>query len=301
MIILKHCNSPRTTYAMRLLIIVLSIFLASINLNAQANPFESQDMKVITHDGMVNIGVLISEDNNQLIIDTESGKLVINKSDIKDKWYVTSERNKLYSGSHYLYGQSGYGLQKGQVYYENTVLIANTFAFGITDHFSLTTGFEVASLFSGQAPLVYVAPKYSIPFKKGAVSVSIPLGLSINNGETLSGLQAAVTIGSTENNVSFSGGYGYQSGDFARTQGILELSGIIKLSDRSSFISENVIYIDDSGTEPVITLGGRIYSRKRRTNFFTVGAIIVNLNSEPHDFIESPIPLPFISWTVALK
>lgn len=282
-------------------ITILSIILLSIDLSGQTNPSEPQDMKVTTHDGTVITGVLIREDENLLLLDTESGTIEIDKDDIKDILYVLSKRDKLYSGSHYLFGQSGYGLQKGQVYYENTYLAVNSFAFGITDRFSLTTGLEVASLYSGKGPLVYAVPKYSVPFNKGAFSVSVPIGFSTQDGEILGGLQAAVTIGSTETNVSFSGGYGYQSGDFAKTQGVLQLSGLVKFSDRSSFISENYLYIDDSGSYPVISMGGRFYSKKQRTNFFTVAAIILNLDSDPDDFISSPIPLPFISWTIALK
>jgi len=286
---------------LRFSLLVILLFSICI-LNGQDDNSGGKRVRIETTQGDVLEGTLLESTDEEIVLRTSFGETKVKNSSLKSLEYLDSQSNDAdgdsnnYSASHYLFNQSGYDLNKGQIYYENIALFGNTFGFGVSDNFSVVTGFEAISLFAPAFPVFFVSPKYSIPFRGGAVSISAPHFLGSIDGEFLSiaGLQSALTFGSHKNNLTV--GYGivipYQYlGDPALH--LFQLSGITKLGGRVSLISENYLTSIDGFVELIFTAGVRIHSKKNN-NFITLSII------RPSADIDI-IGIPFFSATVAIK
>jgi len=267
-----------------------------------------QKVKIVTKDGTVLTGTILLSDADNVTIQTTYGENVIDRDDIVSLDYTDTKTDgsndydsddmDRYSGSHYLFGQSSYGVKKGQAYYENTYLFLNSFTYGVTDNFSIGAGFEVASiLFGEQFPLTFITPKFSIPFNKGAFSLGTPLAFvpDGNGGVDAGGLlSAAVTFGSLRDNFTLGVGmaYTFESG-FEDSFLPISFSGMRRITDRISLVSENLFITDFEDAFGVITAGVRIHGRTTG-NFLTLSLI------RPTEDI-GILAYPFFSGTVRIK
>jgi len=279
----------------QLILLFVSLFI-SISLIAQEKVTEKY-VKITTKDGTHIQGTVIEENEETMVIQSSFGESIIYRSNIEEIEFVSELDNteNLYSGSHYLFNQSAFNLKKGESYYENTYLFLNSFSFGITDNFSITAGLEAASIVFGPAvPGLFVNPKFSIPFKRGVFGITTPFIFGTSEGAAFGGLQGVLTLGTPSRNISFGGGAGInlkRSED--STVYIFQVSALLPVSNKVSFICENYVTIIDSNSTTLITPGVRIFSKKKQ-NFLTVSLII------PTGDI-GIIGFPFFSGTVALK
>jgi len=245
-------------------------------------------------------GTLVNQSEGKIIISTFYGEVVVSTDDIVEIEYDTAGTIKLseYSASQYLVIQSAFGLKKGQAYYKNTLLFFNSFSWGVNDNFTLTAGTELVSLLTeGVFPSLYVVPKLHFPFRKGSVSAgsSIVRYHTANDVAYVTLLQGNVSIGDLDSNLTLGAGYGYRFDAGDRQNAIqLGLSGIAKLSDKTSLISENWLLSGDFDTIGIFSLGVRFHSRTRN-NFLTVAFV-----RPTGDFISSFV-WPFLSGTVVIN
>jgi hypothetical protein len=173
-------------------------------------------------DGSEMAGTLISEDSQQLVLQTINwGKVTILKSNIRsvrqldENSYINGDfwfENPVYM--RYAAGSSAYALKKGDIYYQNTYLFLQTMNFGITDHFSIAGGLELASpIFDRNAPeFYYIAPKLAYQVGKKVnlgVQAYIATGDLFDNFRNVTGLLCGLaTFGTKDNNVTFGIGWG---------------------------------------------------------------------------------------------
>lgn len=270
----------------------------------------NQTAKIVTNDGTIMTGKVVESDDNSVTIETAYGANKILTEDIVSIDYTDSDSDTTegakesekdyYSGSHYLWGQSAFGLKKGQAYYENTYLFLNAATYGVTDNFSIGVGTEVVSLLFGEFPLTYITPKVSIPFKGGAVSLGTTLiHVPWDGGSETAGLlSGALTLGTLRSNITFGVGFGYTFEDgFEDSFAPFSISGMHRVSNRIALVSENVFVSTDdfnSGLDGVFTAGIRIFSR-RETNFLTISLLRSTGDNG------GPFAWPFFSGTVKLK
>jgi len=124
-----------------------------------------------TTDGNQYIGQILDRNPESIRLATEQvGEINIRVDDIKKIELVRRELmvGKEYwfanpQSTRYFWSPNGYGLKKGEGYYQNVWILFNQFAYGITDNISLGAGFIPAFLFSGSPTPVWLTPKISIP------------------------------------------------------------------------------------------------------------------------------------------
>ncbi len=227
--------------------------------------------QIETFDGNVYMGEILSNEGNKMKVRTPNiGEITINTKDIVSMKRVATERALLdgtkwfdYLGSsRYFYNPSGYGLKKGDAYYQNVWIFFNQFSVGLSDVFSAGVGMVPLFLFGGAPTPIWVTPKFSIPVveNKFNIGAGALLGTVIGLGEPGNGygiLYGIGTVGSRDKNFSIGVGYGYAGGDFAELPAI-SFSGMLPVGRRNYVITEN--YLIDNVA--LFSVGGRSLIKK---------------------------------------
>lgn len=272
-------------------------------------------VEISTKDGNNIIGQIVSMDDAQVILSTSIGEVTIprdrivqtkikKKTDVEEKaYYGELDKNgypvDYHNSTHYLANPSGYTLKKGQSYYENIGVFFNTYAYGITDRFTIAGGGEIISLLGSRIPILYISPRYSIPF--GTESGSISVGSTIftspaDNFEGFGVVQGAFTLGSRNNNFTVGTGFGFSLSD-----GVDELvlpfymSFMTRISKKVSLVSDNFIFSDGNFNDRfgILSFAARIHFNNVGSAF---NAGLWRTTEDQGDLLA----LPFVSATIAL-
>lgn len=232
----------------------------------------TQLLSVETSDGNIFIGNIRKIEPDYLILMTEKfGELRINKKEIRKIGKVG--KGQLVGGEYwhdnpqstrYLFGPNGYGLKRGEGYYQNAWIFFNQVSFGLSNNFTLGVGTIPLFLFSGSPTPFWITPKVSIPIKKDAVNLGIGGLFAVVLGEeggTFGVAYGQMTFGPRDRNVNLGLGYGYAGDSWASTPTV-SLSGVYRASKRVALISEN--YLFDAGDENVglLSFGCRFIGRR---------------------------------------
>jgi hypothetical protein len=251
----------------RLCLLLMFLIIAMAPGAVKAQEADSTLMKVETTDGNKYIGTILSETNETLTLKTDHlGKLTFKKSNIVRITPVQGGQVKngvLWSdnpqATRYFWTPNGYGLKKGEAYYQNVWIFFNQFSVGVTDNFSMGAGLVPLFLFAGSPTPVWITPKLSIPIRKDEFNLGGGALLGTVLGEESEGfgiVYGMTTFGSRDKNISVGIGYGYAGGEWADTP-TFSISGIVRTGQNGYFMSEN--YYIDTGEDPLmlISLGGR--------------------------------------------
>lgn len=218
----------------------------SISLFAQENQTEPTKDFVLFKltDGNTYLGSILTENNEFITIKTkEFEELKIRKATIKSRKTIAS--TELHQGEYWfenpnstrnLYGPTGYGLKKGEGYYQNFMLLFNGVSYGFTDNFTL--GIATMPFTFGEGLFININPKLSFPIVKDKFNVGA--GVSYTNAfESSFGIAYGVaTLGSRDNNFTIGLGYGNVEGEWAKSP-IITFSGMMRVSKRFAFVTEN--------------------------------------------------------------
>jgi len=212
-----------------------------------------------TNDGKKFSGIIISQTENQISIKTESlGELTILNSKIREITLVEKEQFKngkyFFQNPHptrYFFGPSAIPLEKGEGYFQNAYILANSVQVGVTDHFSIGGGIVIPIFF-------FVTPK--IGFKVGknvylgggvlaatAFTSDISIGLGVAYG--------SLTLGNKENNFTINLGWGFMRNEVYNSQTsnsdykwefskkpMMTFSGALRVAPMCSLITENWVF-----------------------------------------------------------
>lgn len=276
---------------------------------------EKYEVLVVMKNGSQFRGQVLSETDEQVVLAVENvGEITIRRIDIKSMQSVLAEKKVEedptfipiddYNANRYLISPSGYGLRKGQSYYENIYLAFNSFSFGLTDRFTVTVGAELYTLLLGsESPIIYISPRVNFPFddaqSTGAFSAGvIYFTLPNDDFDGIGLLQGAVTFGNKNNNVSIGGGFGFSSeSDFNDGALMFNLSATQRLSRKLSFVTDNIALTSsdlDNG-EVILSAALRIHFNKKG------GALNVGLFRPVTEDWGDLIAVPFFSATVPLR
>lgn len=248
---------------------IIFLFLFALTLTFTANSQTTSDSTLVnieTKDGNEFMGQIVHEDSVKVVLKTEKlGEISIPKMDIKR--IKTVEIQQIKKGKYwfpnpqstrYFWSPNGYGLRKGEGYYQNIWVLWNQFAYGLTDNFSIGGGVIPIFLFGGPTP-VFATAKFSIPVvdKKVNLAAGAIVGTVAGESETGFGiLYGLATLGSPDANVTFGMGYGFAGGEMASSPTI-NINGLLRISKRGYIITENYI-LSGGGDNIVITsIGGR--------------------------------------------
>jgi hypothetical protein len=283
------------------LLFILFLFLARTGFSQEAA--DSLKLhKIETNDGNTYVGVILSETGDSLTVKTEKlGILHLAKSDIisyKKLQSVAKIKGRYWlpnpQSSRYFWAPNGYGLKKGEAYYQNIWVLYNQLSVGLTDYFSIGGGVVPLFLFPEGVTPVWIVPKFSIPIVKEKVNLGTGafLGTVIGEDTGIFGLlYGTSTFGSRDKNMSIGVAYGFAGGEWMGRP-IVNLSTMVRIGPKGYFISENYFLPIADQFAGVISLGGRSIIRTIGLDYslwIPIGADIGGFFAAP--FIGISIPL----------
>ncbi|HKL31404.1 MAG TPA: hypothetical protein VJ919_02650 [Tangfeifania sp.] len=260
-----------------LILVVLFVLKLSTTAFSQSTEKDTTIFRIETRDGNEFVGKIASEDSVRINFLTETlGQISILKKDIKSLEKVDVQQirdGKVWfpnpQSTRYFWSPNGYGLRKGEGYYQNIWVLWNQFAYGVTDNFSVGGGIIPLFLFGGAPTPVFFTPKFSFPVEKNKFNIGAGalVGTVLGESGTSFGiLYGLTTFGTPDNNVSFGMGYGFAGGEWASSP-MINFNGMFRLSDRWYFITENY-YVNTNGEGfGLLTFGGRWIIKKAALDF----------------------------------
>lgn len=257
-------------------LLFICLFVSTILLKAQTNA-DTSLVRIETRDGNEYVGQITKEDTDKITLSTQRlGEISILKTDIKSQKAVQPQQikdGKVWfpnpQASRYFWSPNGYGLKKGEGYYQNIWVLWNQFAYGITDNFSIGGAVVPLFLFGGGPTPVFISPKISFPVEKEKFNLGAGalMGTVLGETEGAFGLVYGIsTFGPPDRNISIGLGYGFADGEWASSP-IVNISGMFRLSPRWYFISENYyIGVSEEGGG-IISGGARWIIKKAALDF----------------------------------
>ncbi|MBL7864877.1 MAG: hypothetical protein JNK10_08385 [Cyclobacteriaceae bacterium] len=250
--------------------IILLILLSIQDLFAQQPSTSASDttqlVQIEVADGNKFIGRIVFQDQSIIRIQTEQlGILQFPRENVRE--IIPIRPDQIKEGGYWFenpqatrhfWAPNGYGLRKGEAYYQNVWILFNQFSVGVTNNFSVGFGLVPAFLFAGAATPMWITPKFSIPVSREKFNLGIGglIGTSslTEKGNGFGILYGMTTFGGKDKNISFGLGYGYSGGKMA-SHPTITMSALVRVSARGYFITEN--YYLGTSSLVLMSLGGR--------------------------------------------
>jgi hypothetical protein len=283
----------------KILLITAILFSISMYTGAQV-PSDTTMVQIETTDGNSFYGQIVNEDDEKLILKVDGlGEVSVLKKNIRRRIIIDSGRvkdGKVWfdnpQSTRYFWSPNGYGLKKGEGYYQNIWVLWNQFAYGITDHFSVGGGIIPLFLFGGAPTPVFFTPKISLPVEKDKFNIGAGalIGTVLGESETGFGIvYGTSTFGSPDQNISLGFGYGFAGGEWASSP-MLNLGAMFRLSPTWYFISENYYFGFEEESGGVISAGARWIIKKAALDF----GLFIPVGSG----IGEVVALPWLGFTI---
>ena len=258
---------------------------------AQERAVQNETVQITMLNGDVFIGKVISRDQSIITLETVNGTIDLISSNVRlIEQYDYFGRFKFPNphDTKYYFGPSGIPLDKGEAYYQNLLIVLNSFSYGITENISIGAGFEFISTLNG-TPFWFINPKAGFQLsEKFHLGGSLFVAGVINEGSGAIAFGSA-TIGTSESNVTLGLGYGFADGEAADAPA-LTVGVMHRVSNGIALLSENYIFpaaFDGGGYFGIH--GIRILGRK---NAFDIGFTIIGSS-----FGAEVTSLPIVGYT----
>jgi hypothetical protein len=285
-----------------ILLTVLLLALGSLTAQETTTGDSLQQVRIETTDGNTFVGEITEETDGYIILSTEKmGRITIRKQDIKTRLNlegIKKEKGEFWmpnpQSTRYFWAPNGYGLQKGETYFQNIWVFYNQVSWGITNHFSLSTGMIPLFLLGGTATPVWIVPKFSFPVKEDNLNIGTGAFLGTVLGEetgVFGLLFGTVTAGSRDKNVSLGIAQGFSTDGWLDVP-IFNISGMARTGPRGYFISENYLITAEGEVGVMLSAGGRSIIRNIGLDYSLWIPIIPEMDTF--------IALPFLGITVPL-
>ena len=274
--------------------VLLYIFLSLFFLFSESTIYAQKDRGLIgdyvvikMKDGNKITGKKLAATPESIVIEAEIvGKLNIRFSQISTIKVIRGpyqagafwKQNRNYMRA--LISPTGYGLEKGEGYYQNYVLFLNQAAYGLTDNFSIGVGVELFSMLSGlnidgsnPSASFAIVPKFTLPVEEGLINVGVAGVLANASGVRSSfvdfgALYGVLTLGPEDRHLSLGFGFGISGASFSPDP-IISLSGFYRLGNGIGIITENWFF--PPGDFTVVSLGVRILGNRLTWDVVFVG------------------------------
>ena len=265
---------------MKTIKLILAIFIISMEVSLISYGQENQDTtiyRIETSDGNEFIGTIISRDGEKVILQTDNfGEITISLLNIRRMEHI--EKLHMIDGkvwldnpqaTRYFWAPNGYGLKKGEGYYQNVWIFFNQVSVGVSDNFSVGAGMVPLFIFGGAPTPVYVTPKFSIPIVRDKFNVGAGVLAGVVIGEEGSSFGIAfgsATIGSRDKNLTFGLGYGFAGGEMSSTP-VINVSGMIRTGPKGYVLTENYLIGIEGDVVGLISLGGRTIIKRMSLDY----------------------------------
>lgn len=256
----------KPTNLLRTIAILMCLLITSKVIMGQTTQ-DSVSYYIETVDGNSFTGTIAGQDAEKIMLKTEKlGVITLRRADIRKMTVI--ELAKFKDGKYwfdnpqatrYFFSPNGYGLKRGEGYYQNTWVLFNSVAVGMTDNFSIGAGLVPLFLFGGTSTPAWLTPKISFPVKKDKVQIGAGALIGAVIGEENTGfgiLYGLTTFGSRDNNLTLGIGYGYAGGELANSP-MFNINGMFRTGARGYFLTENYIFSGGGSTTLFLSFGGR--------------------------------------------
>ncbi|MBK6363506.1 MAG: hypothetical protein IPL63_15205 [Saprospiraceae bacterium] len=222
-------------------------------------------------DGNTYIGkVNILEKGRVYELSTSIGKLSIRAEDIEV--VRIADKNNIRTGtywpknphsSRYFFSPSGYGLRKGEGYYQNAWIFFNQVSYGFSDYFTMGVGMIPTFLFGATEFMpIWITPKFNFEYKngKGAFGAGSILFTTLGENGSVGILYGSNTFGTRDKQLTIGLGWGYSSGGGFSNYPTVNVSGLIRTSKKWAFVTENYfLSVEDGGL--ILSAGARYMAK----------------------------------------
>jgi hypothetical protein len=297
------------------LIFIMSSNLVSgqIRIDSLATMHDTSSFLIVRfHEGSTYYGKFRQFRNDTLVLlTTDLGPVSIPAKRIKKitkAEYMVMKKGRYWFPTplpgRYLFAPSAFSLKAGEGYYQNTMLVLNSFNVGVTNWFSVGGGIEflttIGSITAGEfAPSFYLTPKIGFRvapnFRAGAGVIYAQLG---GDAVRLANFYGVFTYGNPDYNISAGIGWGTlktgsEKAEFQKSP-LVTISGTARIARKLAFVTENwfIPYSGDTQTEyyPLFSYGLRFFGESLSVDF----AFINN-----KDIVEILfIGIPYVSFSV---
>ena len=282
--------------------LLLLILLSPAGLSySQENPDTLKLWVIDTEDGNSFMGSIAAEDSMEIVLLSDIyGRVQIPLNQIKKRTLFSTtdlvEGEYWFDNPHdtrYFFMTSGYGLQKGEGYYQNTWIMFNQFSYGITRHFSLGAGVVPLFLFAGATTPFWITPKVAVPLIKDKLNLGGGMILGYMLGEEFGfGLgYGALSVGSKEANLTLGAGWAYADSQWAEAP-TLTLSGMTRVGKKAYLLTENYYIGTGDSSFLILSAGGRSVQRRLAIDY----GLVFPIGFEIGSFVAIPwlgIAVPF--------
>ena len=217
------------------------------------------------------VGPIIRQDSSAIVLKTKrSDSLEIRRSLINHMERIDPARFKrgkywpdYPQTSRYFWLPNGYGLNRGEGYYQNIYGLVNQVSLGITDYFSVATG--CLPLWFGKfgQQTFWLAPEFSVPAVKNKLCVSgslLILGEFDNRNSALEVPYGSFTLGPKNFNLSLGLGFAHSHNGWTRKP-VITMSGMFRVIPAISLIAETYYIPLSDEYFDIMLLGGSIMFR----------------------------------------
>ena len=277
------------------------ILLPAIKTFSQDPPDTLKVWIIDTEDGNSFMGSIVAEDSIEVKLLTDIyGNVHIPLSEIKKRTAVRAtdlvEGAYWFENPHdtrYYFMTNGYGLQRGEGYYQNTWIMFNQVSYGITRHFTLGAGVVPLFLFAGSPTPFWITPKVAIPLVKEKLNLSGGMILGYMLGENFGfGLgYGALTVGSRESNLTLGAGWAYADSEWADSP-TLTLSGMTRVGKKTYLLTETSYIATGYNSFLILSAGGRSVQKRLAIDY----GLVFPMGAEIGSFVAIPwlgIAVPF--------
>lgn len=259
-------------------------------------------VKIETNDGNTFVGEITEETDRYVVLSTEKmGRVTIQKQDIKTRMHlqgIRKEKGEFWmpnpQSTRYFWAPNGYGLKKGEAYYQNIWVFYNQMSYGITNQFSMSAGMIPLFLLGGTATPIWVVPKFSFPVKENSLNIGTGAFMGTLLGEDVGifGLLfGTATFGSPDKNFSIGLAQGFSTEGWLKIP-LFNISGMVRTGPRGYFITENYLITVEGESAAMISAGGRSIIKNIGLDYSLWIPIIPDLGTF--------VALPFLGITVPI-
>jgi hypothetical protein len=233
--------------------------------------------RVEMNDGNVFVGEIVDQDNEKVILKSDAlGQITLHRRFIVkieqiinpilrmgDLWY------RHLQSSRYFFAPNGYGLKKGESYYQNIWIFYNQYTVGLSDRFSIGFGTMPLFLFNFSPTPIWITPKFSIPLAEEKVNLGVGalIGDVIGDNTGLFGITyGTVTFGPHDKNFSIGIGYAFAGDEFLSTP-LINIGGLLRVGRKTYLMTENYIISAGGETAGFSIIGGRSMINKSAIDY----------------------------------
>jgi hypothetical protein len=292
---------------MKHLILLFCSFLLPAFAHAQlVRPVQEDSVRMVvieTVDGNEFFGKVLEDTPDAILLETTTlGQVRIPKVSISVLKEGTKGRvvdgeywHESPHATRYFFAPTGYGLRKGEGYYNNSMVFLNQVSYGVSDNFSI--GLSAIPFVVTNA--LWITPKVSIPLKKDYLNAGVGVlagGIFTTFDENFFlGLPYAnLTLGSRNQNFTVGLGYGYGNGQWAQAPTLM-IGSTARTGKKFAIVTENYFLGNTlDGPSTILSLGGRFLGKR-----VALDAAITGFLGSGSDFFF--FAWPWVSVTVPFR